>query len=204
MILAAIFIAVFKRKSDVIFIDQVSQCIPFFKFFDCLRSFLSRRARTKVLFYCHWPDQKLSKNPSNSKLKKLYRAPMDWFESYSIRYADKILVNSKFTQNVVSETFGLSRRRLEIAYPPVDLDKIKQNLNFTKKEKAELLEGIPDGSQLILSINRYEDKKNVALSIEALAKIGRNNRPYLIIAGGYDARKEEDKNNKERLENLVN
>merc|ERR1719245_1759972 len=104
MIFAAIYIALFKNYSDIIFIDQVSQCIPFFKFFDGIKAFITRRPRTKVLFYCHWPDQKLSKNPENSKLKNFYRKPLDLFEGFSIKYADKILVNSKFTQNVVSKT----------------------------------------------------------------------------------------------------
>lgn len=71
-------------RYDVIFCDQVSVCIPVVKMRD-----------TKVIFYCHFPDQLLAKR--TSWLKKFYRAPVDWLEEYTTGMADCILVNSRFT-----------------------------------------------------------------------------------------------------------
>ena len=48
MILAALYVCFFSsQKIDVIFVDQVSHCVPILKTF----------SKCKVLFYCHYPDQ---------------------------------------------------------------------------------------------------------------------------------------------------
>ena len=55
-------------------------------------------SRAKVLFYCHFPDQLLTKR--DSTLKYLYRLPIDWLEEVSTGLAHVVVVNSKFTAAV--------------------------------------------------------------------------------------------------------
>lgn len=64
---------------DVFFVDQLSTCIPF----------LRELARTRVVFYCHFPDKLLADGEyvegeamrrNAGLLKRLYRFPMDWWE----------------------------------------------------------------------------------------------------------------------------
>lgn len=75
----------YNSRYDLIVCDQISACIPFLKLFSPI----------KVLFYCHFPDQLLTRR--DSFLKRLYRAPLDWIEEKSTGMADEILVNSNFT-----------------------------------------------------------------------------------------------------------
>lgn len=70
---------------DLVFCDQISACIPILR--------LKRKAR--VIFYCHFPDLLLTER--RSLLKRLYRAPIDWWEEKTTGMADVILVNSNFT-----------------------------------------------------------------------------------------------------------
>ena len=64
---------------DVYFVDQLSTCVPFLRLF----------GRTRVVFYCHFPDKLLANGAfiegnvimkHTSLLKRLYRMPMDWLE----------------------------------------------------------------------------------------------------------------------------
>ena len=89
MIYAALYV-VLCRKPDVIFVDQVSSCIPVLKLF----------SSAKVTFYCHYPDMLLTER--KTLMKKLYRAPIDFVEERTTGMADKILVNSHFTGEVLA------------------------------------------------------------------------------------------------------
>jgi len=239
MILASCFIGLFFRPSEVIIIDQVSHCIPFFIFFNRIQTILLsifgiftlnfKRRRTRVLFYCHWPDQLLAKyhlyeeNGLKLKFYKIYRFSMDFFEKISLKMADKILVNSNFTANVVSETLKIEKKYLDILYPALSLkisgpsdQNILNSSGFDKPPTKNLSENfqnfkITDKNdkfldctrKILISINRYEKKKNVALAVEAVGSLGKAKRPILIIAGGFDLREKENIEVKEELQNLV-
>jgi alpha-1,3/alpha-1,6-mannosyltransferase len=56
-----------EKQYDLFLCDQISACIP-----------VLRRSQLPVLFYCHYPDQLLTKRESLAK--KLYRWPIDAFE----------------------------------------------------------------------------------------------------------------------------
>ena len=85
MIYAALYLVFASGKqADVIFVDQISACIPVLKY-----------SKAKILFYCHFPDMLLTQR--KSVLKKFYRWPLDTLEEKTTGMADKILVNSKFT-----------------------------------------------------------------------------------------------------------
>ena len=71
MIYVALYLVLLsKYQPEVVFCDQISACIPVLKL-----------SKAKVLFYCHFPDQLLTKRQSIAK--KLYRAPLDWLEEKS-------------------------------------------------------------------------------------------------------------------------
>ncbi|XP_075442532.1 alpha-1,3/1,6-mannosyltransferase ALG2 [Ascaphus truei] len=167
------------EQFDVIFCDQVSACIPFFK--------LTRNPK-KVLFYCHFPDQLLTQRIST--LKIIYRAPIDWLEEKTTGMADCILVNSHFTANIFKNTFSsLAHIQPDVLYPSLNVN------NFESAIYEDLSDLVPVGRNLVfLSINRFERKKNIKLALQALCVLhGRLNsqdwgKVHLILAGGYDER----------------
>ncbi|KAI9536616.1 Alpha-1,3-mannosyltransferase-like protein [Dissostichus eleginoides] len=181
---------------DVIFCDQVSVCIPVLR--------LSRH-RKKVLFYCHFPDQLLTQR--KSALKKLYRAPIDWMEERTTGMADMILVNSKFTAGIFSETFsGVRGVQTDVLYPSLNTSTFDQ-----QSTEARGLEGLlPEGTScMFLSLNRYERKKNLGLALEALSALrillpaGQRAGVHLVVAGGYDDRVTENVQHYTELKELA-
>jgi len=164
-----------KLQPSVLFVDQLSAGIP-------LLRLLVPKAR--VLFYCHFPDKLLVKK--GGILKSAYRVPFDWLESWSTGCSDGIVVNSKYTKSIFAQAFPrLKDRDPKVMYPCVDTS--------TPKGDAPTLEGdepLWKGESLLLSINRFEKKKDVGLAIRAYAKLGEKEKraSRLIIAGGYDHR----------------
>ena len=51
---------------------------------------------TQVLFYCHFPDLLLAQR--SSRAHSAYRAPLDYAEQATTGMADRLLVNSHYTQ----------------------------------------------------------------------------------------------------------
>jgi alpha-1,3/alpha-1,6-mannosyltransferase len=85
-----------KDTCDVLFVDQLSACIPFLKLFCTSKvsnlsvislSCASENIRSnelqffKVFFYCHFPDKKLARH--DTFMQRIYRAPVDLFEEYT-------------------------------------------------------------------------------------------------------------------------
>lgn len=99
-------------------------------------------------------------------------------EQWSMSFADAISVNSKFTRGVVGRTWPALVRgqELKVVYPCID----------TRPSKEEGDDGLvwKDGD-IILSLNRFERKKNVALAIKAYAGLPKENRKgvKLVVAG---------------------
>ena len=117
-------------------------------------------------------------------------------EEFTTGKAHKVLVNSKFTQDVFKKTFKRLNIQTEVLYPSVNTD-------FFDKARILPLERVlekklPENSCVLLSINRYERKKNLFLCIEVLSALKNiltmreYERVYLIMAGGYDKRVEEN------------
>lgn len=168
---------------DVFIVDQLSACIPTIR----------RMLRGRVLFYCHFPDQLLADH--KSLVKQIYRAPFDWFEQWSTGLSDVIVVNSKFTQSVFKQTFPRISTIPNVVYPCVDVEK-------PALRDPELEHAIKN-RRVLVSINRFEDKKNVALAIESFAAVDEvKATSVLIIAGGYDTRVAENVENLKKLELL--
>lgn len=92
MIWLALYLCLWSKwQFDVVFVDQISACIPFLRWF----SYFSKSSNAKILFYCHFPDMLLTQR--QSLLKKVYRRPLDALEEWSTGKADCVLVNSRFT-----------------------------------------------------------------------------------------------------------
>lgn len=161
-------------RLDVVFCDLVAHALPLLKWF----------GRAKIIFYCHFPDRLLA--PRTAGLYRLYRAPIDYLEAVSTGLADRVLVNSRFTSDVFRRTFPrLHGIPLEVLYPGVDC-------------APEATPSAGDAREvLLLSINRYEPKKNLGLAIEALALLRERLAAdvfaslRLVIAGDYDDRRPE-------------
>lgn len=167
-------------RFDVICCDLVPHVIPFLRLF----------GRARIVFYCHFPDQLLTQ--SRHFLYRLYRAPIDRLEELTTGMADRVLVNSRFTASMFHHTFTRLRALTpEVVYPGVD---------YARYARIDPLPGEEtEDACLIVSINRYERKKNLGLALDTLALLRgslsaeRFARMRLVIAGGYDERLPENR-----------
>lgn len=187
MLYIALYVILFAEKRfDVIICDQISACLPILRLFS---------HRSKVIFFCHFPDQLLTHR--KTLLKRLYRWPLDKLEEWTTGLAHKILVNSHFTSKVFHQTFkSLSEITPTVLYPSLnfsnfDIDLSSQpDLSFLPSEDVKVT---------FLSINRYERKKNISLALNSFANLLRllkekeRSSVHLVISGGYDDRVVENK-----------
>ncbi|KAI0846556.1 glycosyltransferase family 4 protein [Daldinia vernicosa] len=161
---------------DAFFVDQLSAGVP-------LLQLLYPRAR--VLFYCHFPDLLLAQGRQRW-WKRAYRLPFDAWEQWSMSFADAVAVNSEFTKGVVGRTWPALVERgmveLQVVYPCVDTKE--------KEKSQEHEKPLWNGKKFLLSINRFERKKDIALAIRAFAGLSSQARDgvRLVVAGGYDPR----------------
>ncbi|KAI0034997.1 alpha-1,3-mannosyltransferase ALG2 [Vararia minispora EC-137] len=183
---------------DVYFVDQLSICIPL------LRLLGGRR----VVFYCHFPDKLLANGEyvegkmlrQGGLLKRAYRVPMDWLEEVTTRNADIILANSRFTSSVFRAYFSSIPQDPRVVYPGVNLSAYEP-LPVTALQDPDVA-GVLSSRPTLLSMNRFEKKKNALLAIDAFALLrkslaltsdaDRSADARLILAGGYDPRVEEN------------
>lgn len=182
---------------DVIFCDLVPHVIPLLRLL----------SRARIVFYCHFPDQLLT--PERHFLYQLYRTPIDRSEEVSIAMADRVLVNSRFTAKVFRWTFPRLRTVTpEVLYPGVDITRYKP-LGAQKWNEKDNPPGENGHGMIILSLSRYEPRKNIGLAIEAFALLRERlsettfPRVRLIIAGGYDSRLRENRDTLHVLETCV-
>lgn len=154
--------------------------------------------QTRLLFYCHFPDQLLVRaddqkesGGGGSLLGRIYRSLLNFVEESSMHLADTITVNSKFTQSVVRETFpSLRERSLPVLYPALDASSAKSNAIPPKKNR-----------RLLVSLNRFERKKNLELLLHAAALLQHD--ATIVIAGGYDVKNTENVEYRAELGTLV-
>ncbi|KAI2625308.1 glycosyltransferase family 4 protein [Hypomontagnella submonticulosa] len=160
---------------DAYFVDQLSAGLLLLKLLHPGRH---------IFFYCHFPDLLLVQG-RQKWWKRIYRVPFDWLEQRSLEYADIIAVNSNFTKGVVGRTWpALARQKdLKVVYPCVDA---KAKIG----KGSSVREPLWKGKKFLLSINRFERKKDIALAIKAFAGLSAEARKgvRLVLAGGYDPR----------------
>lgn len=169
MIYSALYLTFFTSICpDVVFVDQISVCIPI----------LNLLKPCKVIFYCHYPDQLLAAH--DNTLKRYYRLPLDWVEEMTTACADMILVNSFFTLSVFKSTFKSIKKLPEVVYPSIN------TASFDNTKTIDLKDTInTESDSFLLSINRFERKKNLSLAIHSLSLLS-DKKIKLILAGGYD------------------
>lgn len=173
-------------RFDIIFCDLVPHVLPLLRLL----------SQAKLIFYCHFPDRLLT--PRRHFLYQGYRIPIDWLEATALGMADFILVNSQFTGAAFHRTFpGHRGPTPEVLYPGVDVSRFV--MPYASPANTGDNTQVGETELIILSISRYEPKKNLGLAIEALALLRQKlpgetfNQVRLIIAGGYDERLPENR-----------
>jgi len=183
-------------KNTLIVLDVLPTPLPF----------LSYLAPT--LFYCHFPDLLLKRDanqtttPSSSSpslAKSWYRTVLNGLEEHTMSYGDVLVVNSLFTKSVVQQTFP-KLQDLHVLYPAL---KPNDDNNNTKNKDSI------DRQYMIVSLNRYERKKNLELVLYAVdwmrsQKDGKQIAlPHIVIAGGYDRTNVENVEYRAELQHLA-
>ncbi|KPI90492.1 putative dolichyl-P-Man:GDP-Man1GlcNAc2-PP-dolichyl alpha-1 3-mannosyltransferase [Leptomonas seymouri] len=192
-------------------VDQVAAAMPMLKF--CA-------GKTPILFYSHFPDQLCDPNRNEDGTLRdripghqTYRSFFDAVEVWSLRFATSVVCNSKFSRQVMLQTFPEMAEKVDaerdIFYPPVSMEVHRVPMETLEQSGAlrELRDAVM-GSITFVSINRYERKKNLTLAVEAFARLlamdefkpastseGNSGggtqlrrRLLLVVAGGYDPR----------------
>lgn len=159
-------------------VDQLSAGLPWLAYL---------YPETRILFYCHFPDLLLAQDRS-VWWKRAYRIPFDALEKWSMSFADSIAVNSGFTKGVVGSVWPdlVKEKDLKIVYPCVDITE--------KKTEGDVTPAAWKEKTILLSINRFERKKDIGLAIKAYSGLGKEGRKgvRLVLAGGYDNRVHEN------------
>ncbi|WFD29618.1 hypothetical protein MSPP1_000628 [Malassezia sp. CBS 17886] len=193
---------------DVFIVDQLPVAIPLLKLL-CGR---------RVLYYCHFPDKSISAALAEQRaggrtwtpfalLRRMYRLPLDLLEEATTACADQVVANSRFTATHFRRAFRCLHTDPHVVYPGVD-ERAYEATAVSKRLAA----CIPDhcaslaatqGNDAIsfllsmrdrptfISINRFEAKKNIALAIDAFARMCKQQPDAglrLMCAGGYDTR----------------
>ncbi|KAJ3286309.1 Alpha-1,3-mannosyltransferase-like protein [Rhizoclosmatium sp. JEL0117] len=174
------------KEFDVLIVDQLSISIPILRF-----------SGGRVLFYCHFPDKLLAKR--ESFIKSLYRVPFDFMEEITTRMADCTVVNSNFTRQIFKDSFTSIKTTPKVLYPAIRIEAYNNSGKSTKDFRKYL-----KSKTIVLSINRFERKKNISLAIQAFSTLqstcsAQFDDLVLVVAGGYDTRVAE---NVEHLDEL--
>lgn len=158
-------------RPDVVLCDLVPHAIPFIR----------RVVRRPVVLYCHYPDRLLT--PPRTGIMHWYRLPIDRLEERGTARADLVLVNSRFTA-----------QRLGDVFPNLDRSPIVLHPGVAPFTSPDLDETPPPGPIAILSICRFDPRKNLALAIDAFAAVRARlpdtlaARLRLVLAGSADPR----------------
>ncbi|MBU2481699.1 MAG: glycosyltransferase, partial [Proteobacteria bacterium] len=179
MILMTLAMKRASRPYDVIFCDLVPHVIPLFRLV----------SKARILFYCHYPDFLLA--PQKNGLYRIYRIPINGLETFGMRFAHRILVNSVFTAETFQRSFPhFSGGQPEVLYPGIDIPQF-----LTPEDNPLTFSALTDpGCFNFLSINRYDPGKNLSLALEAMAALRGmlSNKTFqrlrLIMAGACDER----------------
>lgn len=165
--LVALYVALFHRP-HVAVVDIVT-----------LPAAVLALCRVRTLFYCHYPDKLLANSLARGKpslVRRAYRAAVDWLEAQALAAAAAVAVNSAFTRSAFAAAFPRAPTP-SIVYPCTAV-------------VGEISDG-NNATPFVVSLNRYERKKNIQLAIDALRHVS-DPSVRLIVAGGWDARVREN------------
>jgi alpha-1,3/alpha-1,6-mannosyltransferase len=177
-----------KKSPDLIVLDVLSTPLP-----------LLRLTDAALLFYCHFPDQLLTRRMNPGFLTRMYRRIMDRLEASTMACSDTTVVNSQFTRQTVLQTFPSlvsQQQTLPVLYPALDTSSLDAVVEQQQTKQYQLV-----------SLNRFERKKNLGLLIEAAAWLREHQPdvklPHIIIAGGYDVKNVENVEYRAELQQLA-
>ncbi|KAL7519426.1 hypothetical protein ACHAWX_004186 [Stephanocyclus meneghinianus] len=142
------------------------------------------------------------------RIKRTYRWCLDVTEEWAMSFSDLIVVNSMFTMGEVQKVFpslflpmitecnGRQIERVKVLYPSIESSLSKATSNSSENGNSHIGASCEESKRIgpIVSLNRFERKKNVSLLLHAygllLERVEMGNLqidlPPLIIAGGYD------------------
>ena len=174
---------------DLVFCDVVPHVIPLVK----------RLTGLPVLYLCHFPDLLLTLPGSRRSMSyQLYRWPLDKLEIDGMLSADRVVVNSHFTASVVRQCIpALPEGSLQVVHPGVPAATVRRPASRA------------DSNIQLLSISRFDPRKNLTLAIESLAVLreivpaGVFERVRLVLAGHYDVRLAEQRRHVQALRALA-
>jgi len=166
-----------RLKPTALFVDQLSAGIPLMRYL---------QPKAHILFYCHFPDLLLVQQ-RQSWTKRIWRLPFDLIEGWSMRGADRVVVNSHFTKVIVEGVWsGLGGQRgIGVIYPCVDTTEGREEKGTIEETQQDAEKPLWQGKKVVLSISRFERKKDVGLAIKAFAGLAAKSRKdaRLVIAG---------------------
>lgn len=192
VLLAALYLILFGGDFDLVIVDQIPLAIPLLNI------------RFKTFFYCHYPD-KLLCTDRRSPLKRIYRLIIDTIEEVTMGFAHEIAVNSYYTQGVFKESFRIINKFKKtlprVIYPSINLS--DYDVKEVQKQDIISIRGLETlknrdvkNLKIMVSLNRYERKKNLPLAIRAFLNFSNTfsaahyqeevKNHILIMAGGFD------------------
>jgi alpha-1,3/alpha-1,6-mannosyltransferase len=159
---------------QVIFSDVVPHVIPLVK----------RWTRAPILYYCHFPDLLLTREGSrDSAVYRAYRRPLDRIEERGVAAADVVVTNSHFTAGIVRASLpSVAPERIRVLYPGVSVP------------AAPMARPADESDLVMLSVGRFDPRKNLNLAVEALLALRARippalfSRVRLVLAGYHDRR----------------
>lgn len=168
-----------RLQPDAFFVDQLSAGIPILRW---------RWEYTRILFYCHFPDLLLVQGRKRLS-KRIWRLCFDWLEGWGIRGADRVVVNSRYTKSVVEDLWKVIGvgNGAAVVYPCVHVEESEKKESEKGMDSGRLpgSDELWKGKKVLLSINRFERKKNIGLAIKAFAGLEADHRQgvRLVLAG---------------------
>ncbi|KAF8129205.1 hypothetical protein EV363DRAFT_1169241, partial [Boletus edulis] len=100
-----------------------------------------------------------------AKAKPLYRYPMDYLEEVTTRQADTLVANSKFTARITRAHLSSITSTPKVVYPGINIEAYQAPIDWAAPDVDQINSDQPT----LISLNRFEMKKNAALAIEAFA-----------------------------------
>jgi len=164
---------------DVVVCDVVPHVLPWLK----------RRTSARLLYFGHCPDPQLTGK----------RRLLDRWESRGLGAAHAVVVNSRFTANALRHAFPeLTSMPIDVLHPgvgaPKDMrhDSISGDAGRAAVQACRAL--VADDAIVLLSLGRFDPRKNLPLAIHAVAALRTRMAPNafarvrLVFAGRLDDR----------------
>ncbi|KAJ1942319.1 Alpha-1,3-mannosyltransferase-like protein [Linderina macrospora] len=174
------------EQYDVLFVDQLSAPIPLLKY-----------AQAHIFFYCHFPDKLQARRDSVGR--QVYRWAFDLLEELTTGEADEVVVNSRFTQETFRKAFPRLAKVPKVLMPALNLQAYDKPVDL---EDPALL-ALRTEKAMVVSINRFERKKDVKLAIDAFHSARgqtKDSELCLVVAGGWDSKVPENIEHLKELE----